>query len=333
MQISYLRRFGRQNWAYIALLIATCARVVIFRVAYHHGRGDIRIHTPHWIHQWQQRFLNTSAIYDETGLLQGIFLGFAKSIPRPILDVFQQGGLTHIVAASGFNCWIVGALFLGVSQLLMPDRLLSPQKRRTFQMICQALGALLFWSWTEQSPPVTRAALMMLMRCGLYIAGLRVSFSRLLSIQYLFSLCIWPVLFRMASFHLTYFCLFGLVGANFLFSYLVGNRKASWKLQILRYFVTTSGACIGVAPITWIFFGEVNATSLLTNWLAVAPVTFLIMPLGLIQMMLLITDDVRVGSIACAVAFLNAEICKTYYKILHFWIGMIPHLLYAPYHY
>jgi len=324
-----------ENWGFLLVLGSALIRVLVFQTPLKIKHSPLNL--PPYFHQWQQRFLDSSSSSDPLGLHRGIFLGFTKGIPRPVFDAFKEGGLTHLVAASGFNCWIVGALFIFLSRSISPR---GTPWTTFIDRFCQCLGAWLFWSWTEQSPPVTRAAVFLTIKALLVSLGIRVGFSRLLSIQYLLSICIAPDLARNASFQLTFGCLFGIAAATAAcrprINLLLSSLSLAWKpatKTILIYLATSMGACLGVAPTTWFVFGEVNFTSLLTNWLAVPPVTFIIMPLGLLQMMALAPNVALLNDVATFLGHLGGMFCGWYFEVLKFWIGMIPHLRYAPFRY
>lgn len=248
------------------------------------------IELPLFFQDWRQQFLKINEPIDRSGLHRGIFLGDDSSISRANRDLFRDAGLSHLLSASGYNCWIVAASFGLSSQVLLAlvasrlNGLSYLRLRRLIMPLSSLVGAWLFWSWSNQSPPITRSAALISLKFLLDAFTFRAPFGRLVFIQYLASLALSPGLFRSASFQLTYGCLFGIYYFPKLIS---GTRpKSAWAAAIWGYLASTFGACLGALPVTWLKFDEINFNGLTTNWFAVPLVSFFIMPLGLIQMFL-----------------------------------------------
>ncbi|ADL07657.1 DNA internalization-related competence protein ComEC/Rec2 [Thermosediminibacter oceani] len=86
-------------------------------------------------------------------LLSGIVLGLKGDIPEDVLKAFSDGGVLHVLTASGLNVGIVYAAVEGVLKFLK----LSPRACFFFGNI-----AVLFYSlMAGMSPPVLRAAVML----------------------------------------------------------------------------------------------------------------------------------------------------------------------------
>lgn len=318
------RSIARLNWGLGLIALAAALRVCGFMLQKSWPRW--RVPLPGFLGHWRRRFIECNEGSDGLGLVRGMFLGDASALPGPVLSLFQEGGLTHLVAASGFNCLIVGLL---LRTACMPAlRRLPGGASALTERCCETFGAVLFWCWTDQSPTITRAAALSVARLALTLLGVPVPFLRLLFVQYLISLCIAPHLWRSASFQLSFSCLFGvLVGARLARAAAAGHRPS----LVSFYLCTNAGACLAVAPVTWVFFGEANFTGLLTNWVAVPPVSAAIMPLALIQMALLAVP----GSVAFAagrvVGIVNGWFCGLYFEALRWLIEHGPSLRYAPF--
>lgn len=258
-------------------------------------RYDRPAFLPSFFQDWRDRFLSQHAPTDELGLCRGFFLGATHWIPEHTRTLYQRSGLSHLLAASGFNCWIVSialgvlaTLFFALFQSLLPC-ILGFQIKNWLLPTTQLVGAWLFWSWSDFSPPITRSAFLISIKFFLFCFGIRAPFHRILLVQYGVSLLVLPSLWSNPSFQLTYGCLFGM----FWFQHFMGQAEAFRfkhliSKSVFSYFVSTFGACLGTAPVTWFFFEEVRWTSLWTNWLLSPAVSLFIMPLSLIQMLLLV---------------------------------------------
>jgi predicted membrane metal-binding protein len=290
------------------------------------------VEVPPFFRRWRARYLESNASPDQLGLVRGIFLGDDSCIPNEVRELFRNAGLAHLLAASGYNCWIV-ALML---ELVIAAALyfcipffpgwLALRARKSAGPLSRLAGAWLFWLWTDQCPPITRSVLMISGKFLLELAGFAAPFSRLLLVQYLVSLTVMPTLWRNASFQLTFGCLFGIV---LLPPLLRPFRPLRVPEFLWNYFWTGMGAVLGTIPTTWIVFGEINFTSLLTNWFAVPPVSFVIMPLGLAQMLLLVpgTEGLPpLGWLAGVLGTANAASAALLHKALVAWMSLVPSL-------
>ncbi len=247
---------------------------------------------PEYFRRWRAAFIEINRPQDRHGLVRGIFLGESSAVDAPTRELFLDAGLSHLLSANGLKCWIVALTFkLGLALLLhlsapnLPAALVL-RSRRGLGPLARFCGTWLFWLWSSQTPAITRVAVLFTTKIVLDALELRVAFFRLLVVQYLCSLALAPALWHSAGFQLTYGCLTGILW----FPRLVrrwrpqqgGLRTALWD-----YFAVSTGAVVGGLPCSLLIFDEINFMSLTTNWFAVPLVSFVIMPLGLTQMLLL----------------------------------------------
>ncbi|MEK7511615.1 MAG: ComEC/Rec2 family competence protein [Patescibacteria group bacterium] len=88
----------------------------------------------------------------QAALISGILIGSRQAIPKYLLSEFNQTGLTHIVAVSGYNITIMVAVFLNLA------RYLSISRRKAFWLIVVIL--IFFAVLTGLSASVIRATIM-----------------------------------------------------------------------------------------------------------------------------------------------------------------------------
>lgn len=292
---------------------------------------------PSYFREWRNRYLESTAEHDRLGLARGIFLGDDSAVKTEVRERFRQCGLSHLLAASGFNCWIVSALFGIVASLSLAS--VSPflpavfflHVRRIALPVSQFVGAWLFWSWTDQSPPISRSAIMITGKLVFDALGIPVPFHRVLLVQYLGSLVLMPALWRSASFQLTFGCLFGLILFPPLFERFKPTQLAPMAESVWDYFVTSLGAVLGTIPTTLLVFGEANFMSISTNWFAVPPVSFIVMPLGLVEMMLLapglpLADSRLIATIVDCCAWACSTTASWLDASLQIWLAVMPQL-------
>ncbi|MEW6055724.1 MAG: ComEC/Rec2 family competence protein [Bdellovibrionota bacterium] len=288
---------------------------------------------PRFFREWRKDFLEFNAPHDQNGLVRGIFLGDARAVARDSRDLFREAGLAHLLAASGYNCWIVAFVFSLIAKLgiLVSGGLLDSRRHLKFKLIAPATaqlsGAWLFWMWTDQSPPITRAAVLISLKFAIETLGHTVPFFRLLFVQYLCSLVIAPRLWMSASFQLTYGCLFGIVWVPQWVRAFRPSRNMFGQI-VWDYYWSGLGACLGALPTTWIVFQQVNFTSLLTNWFAVPIVSFGIMPVALLEMLLIPFSSLSFfNATATALASVAAFLSDFLLGLLSFWMDHVPALI------
>lgn len=279
------------------------------------------LEVPDFFKDWRGRFLAINEETDRRGLLRGIFLGDEAGIPSSERELFHDAGLSHLLSASGFNCWIVAVAFglIGQGALLALGGALASRTMLRIRFLAaptaSLCGASLFWLWSNQSPPITRSVVMIAFKFLFCVLAFRVSFPRLLLVQYLLSMAISPALWRNASFQLTFCCLFGLI---LLPAHV--NRYRPGRLEWLwDYLVASLGACLGAMPVTWLKFGEINLSSVTTNWFAVPLVSLFVMPLGLAQMLVLVSSSHGAAVVAHALGVAGAWFVELLVAALTLW--------------
>jgi ComEC/Rec2-related protein len=327
---------SRENWGLLVIFAASALRVITESTMAFYEKDKLwRI--PRFFIHWKRRFLKYHQDVDPTGLAQGIFLGEDKNLSFAQEELFRSAGLAHVLAASGYNCMIVGALFSIPILLLARKR---PKLYLMLQPLCWSLGASLFWLWSDQSPPVSRAASFVLMKSFLYLLGIQGPFIRLVMIQYVCSLLVWPSLFKQPGFQLSYACLGGMalgLKVGMLCQRQLNTLPLSFVLKpICGYFCTTTGAILAASPLTWYYFAEINFNGLHTNLITGPIVNAVIMPVGLIIMGIGYFDSLfshlsLLENVAIQLAEINGQTCQLLSTVIAKWMFYAPNLRYAPY--
>ena len=339
--VEYFNRLKREK-AFLVLFILAALAVTTYQLdrkpyfffrkgANHRSTRPVLVELPDFFQNWRGRFLKRNEAFDQSGLYRGIFLGDDSRISTDDQRLFRKAGLSHILAASGFNCWIVAMAFGFIAQTLLSffHSLLPAQLSllaRSIVLPCsRVMGAWLFWSWSDQSPPITRSAAMVSVKFALDALGLKSTFERLLIVHYLISLVLIPKWWLSASFQLTYGCLLGVV---LMPKFVKRWRPRSWG-WLWDYLTAGVGACLGALPTTWTWFGEANFNSLLTNAFAVPIVSLGIMPLGVTQMLLLLfPENIFCNFVIDHTGCLAAQITFGLRTLLDVWVEHMPSLIF-----
>lgn len=280
----------KKNQTLMILLVLTIIAIGFLQPSQHAYLKKNHINfIPKYFKQWRQNFIieQDQSVYGS--LIRGIFLGDASSLSRTTNDLFRQAGLSHLTAASGFNCFMVAYCFsLGGSLLLNilgPGLALYQQlfAKRWLPIAAKMLGAWLFWLWSDQSPPITRSVVMISCYFAFELSRWRISFKHFLVVQYCLFIICYPEIFQNISFQLTFGCLLGMVYGQVPLQNWLGQRFGLPR-WLAAYIAATTSACLGTAPTTWLYFGQINFTGLFTNWFSGPLVSFFIMPISLLEM-------------------------------------------------
>ncbi len=298
-----------------------------------------KAYVPECFVNWRNRFLAVQKETDSLGIVRGVFLGNDWFIPKSVRETFLDSGLYHLLAASGFNCWMVALMlgFLGRIPLvlLFPylPSVVGIRLKQWLPKVSELAGAWLFWLWSDQSPPITRAAYFISIRFVIYCLCVSTNVFRLIFIQYLVTLIIVPAFLWNTSFQLSFFCLFGIGIVTSLFEKVedplleklsqYGSKKV-WRFFILNT-VTSFGACLGVLPVSWFAFGRISFTSVFTNILTIPWINFMIMPVSLIQMLLL---PLGISVLDQKLALFLGFVAELFYNFLETCMKFIPLLNY-----
>ncbi|MEA1909887.1 MAG: ComEC/Rec2 family competence protein [Patescibacteria group bacterium] len=207
-----------------------------------------------------------------SGLLSGLLLGDKTSLSDRTLNSFNNTGLTHIIALSGFNITIIiGALLLLLGWLPL-----------VFRYIVAATVVLAFVLLTGAEPSVVRAAIMagfiMLAMLSGRINDVAVSLGLTAAIMTLFNP---EILFGDAGFQLSFIATLGII-------YLSPVLEITFRKipqQISTYLIPTLAAIIAVTPIIAINFDRVSLIAPISN-LLVLPVIPGTMLIGFIALIL-----------------------------------------------
>lgn len=213
----------------------------------------------------------------EAGLLNGVLLGIAHTLPDDLYGAFRAAGLTHIIVVSGFNISIVAQAAMLVGQRAL----------HRWLALLVSLGAIVLYALcVGLSAPVTRASIM----GGLFILaqllGRRSHALTSLAVASLVMAIYNPLSIWSVSFQLSFAATLALIVIEpFLARALIdglkqrsgSDRVPGWAHTLRDILLATLAAQIATLPLIWYHFGELSVISLLTNALVlpVQPATML----------------------------------------------------------
>jgi ComEC/Rec2-related protein len=199
-------------------------------------------------------------------LLSSMVLGNrAVQLKEEMTYKFRDVGLSHILAASGFNLTIVTAMSFALCRFASPSVVLA-------NIIC-FLSMLGFVSLAGPSPSVLRAALMctimLITRCG----QRRMLVSSALAAAFLVTVTVDPLCTNDLGLQLSYAATVGIViGTNALSAYLYPGLS-KWKRSIADAFSVVVVAQVSVMPIQLYFFWKTGTMFIPANLLVTPLVT------------------------------------------------------------
>ena len=196
----------------------------------------------------------------EAALGAGILLGVRSSIAPEIADAFATAGLTHVVAISGWNIAIVGALVLAACR-----RLESRPGGRWTTVAAATLAVGGYVLLTGASPSVVRAALMAGAMVVGRLAGSRAHAISALGLAALVMLAVAPSVLWDVGFQLSLLATAGLVW----FAAAIEQRVTRWPAWIREPVSLTCAAQLTTLPVILVNFARLSLIAPVGNVLVV----------------------------------------------------------------
>lgn len=228
--------------------------------------------------------INTLYPEPHASFMAGLLTGSRKGIPSDLMEDFNETGLTHIIAISGYNITIVITLIMGMLFWL-------PQRVR---YLCAIASIIVFTIFVGASAAVVRAAIMGILGLLALHGGHTVS-ARLCVLWAACFMVGWnpKILWYDAGFQLSFLAVIGLIELSPLLERLCARFPE--KLGIRESITMTIAAQLSAVPLIVLLFGRLSFIAPITNMI-VAPaiplamlfgaigtiVSFLSAPLGLV---------------------------------------------------
>jgi len=211
-----------------------------------------------------EKSLGRSVAEPNASYISGILLGTRSQIPDDLQDDFAKTGTTHILAISGYNITIIGAIVAGLFMLFM---------RRQKAFWFTVLGIIAFVVLTGAQASVVRAAIMGVLVLLAQSAGRFYSIRN--SIAFVGALMVFanPLVLRFdVGFQLSFMATLGLIYlAPLIKPYF---KKLTEKYAFRETTVMTLSAQIMVLPLLIFYFKNISIVSLPTNILILPLVPF-----------------------------------------------------------
>ncbi|ABX42325.1 ComEC/Rec2 family competence protein [Lachnoclostridium phytofermentans] len=263
--------------------------------------------------QWLTDQMTTILPEKEAGVLSAILFGDKSMLPEDVSDLYQQGGIAHMMSVSGLHVSLLG---YAIYKLLSKCRL-SIQ----VSIFLSVVFLLFYGALTGYSVSTKRAVIMFTLSLGAIIFGKTYDILSSLSLSALIILIQQPRELVSAGFLLSYGAVLGIV----LIYPKLCNFSDSISNKIMKKIIEASFLSISTQimtlPLLAYFFYEIPLYSVLVNLLLVPFSSFLLVS----------------SSIACILSFLSIKIARwiigASYYILNGYEYICGINLKLPYHY
>lgn len=222
----------------------------------------------------------------EAGIVTAMLNGQRAGISRKTTTIMQQSGLQHVISISGLHVGLLAITVFYISRLLMAMSM-NLSLRCPIKKIaaCLALVSINFYLLiVGATPPTLRAVIMSSMALFAIMLDREPIQMRVVALSALFILCLQPNSLIDIGFQMSFAAVIGLV------AFYQQTRdfwtRAFWRKTLIMKAVralavtaiTSVIATIVTAPLVLLYFQQIPLLSILSNLLATAPITFLIMP-------------------------------------------------------
>lgn len=197
-------------------------------------------------------FYKNSLPLNDSALVAGMTLGSKEGLTKDFWEKLTSTGTAHVVVASGMNVSLVGGFVLGICLLFMGRRK---------ALIFTAVSIWLYVLMSGFEAPIIRAAIMGSIAFFASSLGKVGHTARILIITGLVMLTIWPSFFKELGFWMSFLATLSLV----LFSKRIEKRLIKLPSIIRQSLATSLAAQLGVGPILYFSFGQLNLFSPLIN--------------------------------------------------------------------
>ncbi len=262
-----------------------------FLVAYSTGETDLQQSQENqWYHYpaiWRGKLIgiiDNSFPEDTAGFAKALLLGDRSGIDYETSTAFKVGGISHVIAVSGFH---VSGLF-GLIYLLTA-------RKRVLTAIIGIPAVLIFAAIAGFSPSITRASLMQILMMLAMLWDREYDSLTSLGFAALVMEIINPLVVTSVSFQLSMGCMLGI----FLFSepirgwFMDRSRLGRWKGRITRWFSSsisvTLGSMVITTPLVAYYFGTVSLIGVVTNLLTLWLITYIIYGIMLVCLLAILS--------------------------------------------
>ncbi len=261
-----------------------------------------------WLHELRSRLFDTIMALlpqDKGGIVAAMLLGEKCALEEDVKELFQEGGIAHILAISGLHISFLGAgLFFFLRRFVMPMQAAA---------VCTGGVLLLYGEMTGFPVSATRAIIMMLCMLAARLLSRHYDRPNALALAALIQLWLQPMALFQAGFLLSYGTILGICLFVPDFSEAVSSGGFLWNV-----IGDSVGIFLVTLPVILYFYYEMSPYSALLN--------SVVLPLAGALLLMSIMGSVLAFISMGAGRFLSGTVYAilSYYQLAAGWVRELP---------
>ncbi|MBW1840326.1 MAG: ComEC/Rec2 family competence protein [Deltaproteobacteria bacterium] len=238
-------------------------------------------------------FIETSIAGKEQGVLKTLIVGDKNAIPPDLREAFNRAGIGHLLAISGLHIGIVAtAAFILFRWLLSRvDFFLWHAWVQKGAVVLSVIPVILYGVLSGMSPSTQRAVIMVALFLAAFLFEREQDLINTLGLAAMLVLIFHPPSLFSISFQLSFAAvlaiLYGLSRIKISWIIHWEKKKKQGRGQLLKklfyFFLASLLAILGTLPLVMLYFNQISLVGILTNFVLVPLVGFLVVPLGLLS--------------------------------------------------
>lgn len=205
----------------------------------------------------------------EAGTISGMILGDKSEMDQEVRQLYQNGGISHILAISGLHVSMIG---LTVYRFL--------RKRGRTYLTAGVISVFLLWSYAQMTGKgiSVKRAVGMLAIC-LFAAVVGRSYDLLTAMGILAVILVWenPFLFEYSGFIFSFGAVMGIGIVGHSIAKAEETGKRTWKQKLKENLFTSLGIQLMTVPIVACNYYEVPVYAMLLNFFVLPLLTYMIL--------------------------------------------------------
>ena len=272
--------------------------------------------------------MDSSLTGKEQGVLKTLIVGDRNAIPTDLREAFNRVGIGHLLAISGLHIGIVAtAAFILFRWLLSRvDFCLWHAWVQKGAVVASVIPVMLYGIISGMSPSTQRAVIMVVLFLAAFLFEREQDLINTLGLAAMLILVFHPPSLFSISFQLSFVAvlsiLYGLTRIKIPWDTHLSGKKKQWQGQVLKklfyFFLASIFAILGTLPLVMFYFNQISLVGVLTNFILVPLIGFLVVPLGLLSVFFYLLS----GTLAVVCLKAAAVVLTQALKIVELFAGL-----------
>ena len=232
----------------------------------------------------------------QQGVLKALIVGDRNSIPQDLREAFNRAGVGHLLAISGLHIGIVASAAFILFRLMLSHikLLLWNAWTRKGAVFLSLVPVFIYGLLSGMSPSTQRAVIMVTVFLLAFLFESEYDPMNTLALAAMLILVVYPPSLFSISFQLSFTAvlaiIYGLSRVQNPWASDSGIIKKPRRFQIAKklfyFFLASFFAILGTLPLVMLYFNQASLVGLLTNFLIVPLIGFIVVPIGLLAVFL-----------------------------------------------